>query len=346
MQTLIENNSALKLIKSGIETEIAIEHVKTVFGNALMKNLNLLRVTAPIAVEENTGINDDLNGVERSVSFPISDMNNVNGVVVQSLAKWKRLRVRQLRMAPGQGIITDMKALRPDEKLSPIHSIYVDQWDWEVVITEKQRTVEHLKSVVVKIYQALLETESQVVRLYPQITQSLPNEIKFIHSQELLEKYPSLTPKERENAIAKEYGAVFIIGIGGELSNGKPHDGRAPDYDDWSTTTGNGLFGLNGDIIVWNPVSESALELSSMGIRVDKQSLLYQLKVRDCKDRSKLFFHKCLLNGELPQTMGGGIGQSRVCMFMLRKKHIGEVQVGIWPSSTRIVLQSEGVELI
>lgn len=346
MQTIIEKESAHQLIRSGVETEIAIDFVKTTFGNALVKNLNLLKVTSPIVVEENTGINDDLNGVERSVSFSIQDIPFTRGVVVQSLAKWKRLRLWQLQLSPGQGIVTDMKALRPDEKLSSIHSIYVDQWDWEKVIEASQRTIEYLKDSVQNIYEALLETEQKVAEEYPQIVPFLPKQIRLIHSQELFDMYPKLTSKERENAIAKKYGAVFIIGIGGDLSNGEPHDGRSPDYDDWSSPSCIGLFGLNGDIIVWNPISESALELSSMGIRVDKQALMHQLRLRGCEDRSKFFFHSCLLKGELPQSIGGGIGQSRISMFMLRKKHIGEVQVGIWPKSTRLSLNLDGIDII
>jgi aspartate--ammonia ligase len=346
MQTFLDKQKTHQPIECGIETEIAIDLVKTTFCNALIKNLDLYKVTSPVAVEGNTGINDDLNGIERSVTFPIFDIQGAKGEVVQSLAKWKRIRLSHLMLPIGKGIVTDMKAIRPDEKLSPIHSIYVDQWDWEKVMAKNQRSVEYLKETVVKIYKALVETEHHIAILYPQIVPVLPSEIIFFHSQELVDRFPDLTPKEREDRVAKEFGAVFIMGIGAELSDGKPHDGRAPDYDDWSTPVGGGLFGLNGDIIVWNPVSQSALELSSMGIRVDEIALARQLKLRKCEERLQLFFHSSLMKGELPQSIGGGIGQSRVCMFLLRKSHIGEVQVGIWPNQTRLAYQSAGVNLI
>lgn len=334
------------LIESGLEIEIAIDLVKSTFSQVLSEKLSLTRVTSPIAVEDNTGINDDLNGVERAVSFPILDIGNIKGVVVQSLAKWKRLRLHQLGVPPGKGIITDMKALRPDEKLSQLHSIFVDQWDWERVLAPEDRTIEKLKEIVQLIYSALVYTEKIVFQKYPGVTPILPPQITFIHSQQLADMYPTLTPKEREDEIAKKYGAVFIIGIGADLTDGKPHDGRAPDYDDWSTVNSDGFKGLNGDIIVWNPVLESAFELSSMGIRVDEEALLRQLEIRGCLERKSLLFHQLLLSGQLPQTIGGGIGQSRVCMFMLRKKHIGEVQVGIWPQHTRLAYQAQGIDLL
>jgi aspartate--ammonia ligase len=346
MQTIFKEHQVKTLINGGIETEIAIELVKTTFSQALMRNLSLLKVTSPIIVEDNTGINDDLNGIERSVSFPIADMQTVRGVVVQSLAKWKRLRLKQLGVDAGKGIITDMKAIRPDEILSPIHSIYVDQWDWEKVMLKEERNINFLKDTVLKIYEALLSTEKVICDNYPQIQSVLPTKIKFIHSQELLDKYPFISPKERENRVAKDFGAVFIIGIGSTLSNNEPHDGRAPDYDDWSSEGEDGLPGLNGDIIVWNPVSQSALELSSMGIRVNEESLSRQLTIRGCQDRSELMFHSSLLRGDLPQSIGGGIGQSRVCMFMLRKHHIGEVQAGIWPNHIRMFYHELGIEII
>lgn len=333
-------------IKSGLETELAIELVKTTFSAKLAEELNLYRVTAPIAVLESTGINDDLNGVERAVSFPIPEMQGARGVVVQSLAKWKRLRLHQLEIEVGKGIVTDMNALRPDEKLSRIHSIFVDQWDWEKVICREDRKVEYLKQTVEKIYSSLLHTERVLHTKYPQLEPILPPEIKFIHAQDLLVRYPSLSPKEREDRVAREFGAVFIIGIGAELSNGLPHDGRAPDYDDWSTELPDGKVGLNGDILVWNPVTQTALELSSMGIRVDAESLKRQLELCDCSDRAGLLFHRMLLAEELPLTIGGGIGQSRVCMFLLRKKHIGEVQVGIWPNQTQLAYKADGAVLI
>ena len=346
MQTSIVKTSAKSPIMSGLETEMAIDLVKTTFSSALVQNLNLFKVTAPIAVEANTGINDDLNGVERAVSFPMPSMGASQGVVVQSLAKWKRIRLQQLGLDVGQGIVTDMKALRPDETLSPIHSIFVDQWDWEKVIGLEQRNLDYLISTVDLIYKAMLETERQVCEAYSQLRPILPPLITPIHSQDLLDRYPLLTPKEREHKIAQELGAVFIIGIGDKLSNGEPHDGRAPDYDDWSTTTSNGFTGLNGDIVVWNPVLSSAFEISSMGIRVDKLSMLRQLALCGCEERVHLLYHQMLLSEKLPQTIGGGIGQSRLCMFLLRKEHIGEVQVGIWPQPMRMAYGAQGVNLI
>jgi aspartate--ammonia ligase len=325
---------------------MAIELAKTTFSSVLAQNLNLFKVSAPIAVEANTGVNDDLNGVERAVCFPIRDMQTTTGVVVQSLAKWKRIRLQQLELQAGQGIITDMKALRPDETLSPIHSIFVDQWDWEQVIGLEQRNLDYLISTVDLIYKAMLQAERQVCEAYSQLRPILPPRITPIHSQDLLDRYPLLTPKGREHKIAQELGAVFIIGIGDKLSNGEPHDGRAPDYDDWSTTTSNGLTGLNGDIIVWNPVLSSAFEISSMGIRVDRLSMLRQLALCGCEERAHLMYHQMLLAEKLPQTIGGGIGQSRLCMFLLRKKHIGEVQVGIWPQPMRLAYGAQGVNLI
>lgn len=346
MQTPIDTPRTMPQVKSGLETEMAIDLVKTTFLSALAQNLNLFKVTAPIAVEANTGINDDLNGVERAVSFPIHSIKASNGVVVQSLAKWKRIRLWQLGLDIGQGIITDMKALRPDEVLSPIHSIFVDQWDWEKVIGEGQRNLDYLLSTVDMIYRSMLETERCVCNAYPYLQPTLPNKITPIHAQELLDLYPNLTPKEREHRIVQELGAVFIIGIGDRLSNGEPHDGRAPDYDDWSIRNSQGFSGLNGDIVVWNPVHKSALEISSMGIRVDKISLLHQLQVCGCEERAKLMYHQMLLSGMLPQTIGGGIGQSRLCMFLLRKEHIGEVQAAIWPREMRLAFSEKGVDLV
>ncbi len=346
MQSFFDRVESKTLISSGLENEIAIELVKSTFAQALSERLNLVKVTSPIAVEENTGINDDLNGVERAVSFPILDINNTRGVVVQSLAKWKRIRLQQLEVEEGRGIITDMKALRPDERLSPLHSIFVDQWDWERVIAKEHRSIDKLKEIVQLIYGALLHTERVICEKYSSLTPTLPSQITFVQSQQLLDSYPNLSPKEREDMIAKKFGAVFIIGIGSDLTDGKPHDGRAPDYDDWSTLNQEGYKGLNGDIIVWNPVLESSFEISSMGIRVDEESLLRQLEISGCAERKSLLFHQMLLSGQLPQTIGGGIGQSRVCMFMLRKKHIGEVQVGIWPSHTRLAYQAQGIDLL
>lgn len=329
-----------------LQTEKAITLVKDVFSKKLSKQLNLIKVSSPLVVLDGTGINDDLNGIERPVSFPIKALGDQSAVVVHSLAKWKRLRLKEFNIKAGKGILTDMRALRPDEDFTPIHSIYVDQWDWEKHIKKNERTLSCLKETVTKIYEALKETEKAVHRKYPELKTVLPKKIKFIHSEELLQRYPSLTAKERENKIAEKYGAVFIIGIGGKLSDGNPHDGRAADYDDWSSLNDAGFNGLNGDIILWNPVLECAFEISSMGIRVDKEALLRQLKELDCEDRSELLFHNMLLTDKLPQSIGGGIGQSRVCMFMLKRAHIGEVQVGIWHNHDRQKLNASGVHLL
>jgi aspartate--ammonia ligase len=329
-----------------LKTEVAITLVKETFSKKLREKLNLFPISSPIAILDGTGINDDLNGIERPVAFPIKALNEQRAVVVHSLAKWKRVRIKQLGIEAGAGILTDMKALRPDEDYSAIHSIYVDQWDWEQHILPEQRTLNYLKETVDKIYETLKQTEKAVEDAYPELKAILPEQIHFISTEELLQQYPGMTSKERENAVAKAFGAVFIYGIGGKLSSGEPHDGRAPDYDDWSSDSGNGYKGLNGDIIVWNDVLGSSLELSSMGIRVDSAVLKHQLEISGCMDRSELTFHKMLLNGELTESIGGGIGQSRVCMFLLRKKHIGEVQVSIWNETVREKLQSEGIKLL
>ncbi len=329
-----------------LKTEVAITLVKETLKTQLISQLNLIPVSSPIAVLDGTGINDDLNGTERPVSFPIKALGEKKAVVVHSLAKWKRLRLKQLEVDLNYGILTDMKALRPDEDYTHIHSIYVDQWDWEKRIEPSQRNLEYLKDTVSKIYEALKFTEKFVEAHYPDIKAILPEHIKFISSQHLLDLYPDKTPKERENAIAKKYGAVFLYGIGGKLSNGEPHDGRAPDYDDWSTLNSEGTYGLNGDILVWHPLLQCAFELSSMGVRVDKTALMKQLELRNSVDRKELAFHKMLLNGELPESIGGGIGQSRVCMFMLKKSHIGQVQVSIWADEEIEKLAAQGVELL
>lgn len=328
------------------QTEKAIKLVKDNFELALSSELRLRRVTAPLFVLRGTGINDDLNGVERPVNFAIKDMDDSIAEVVHSLAKWKRMMLRDYDIRTGYGIYTDMNALRPDEELDNLHSIYVDQWDWEIAIHPEQRNLEFLKSIVLRIYEAMKRTEFLIYEYYPEIEPILPSEIKFIHAEELLKKYPDLPPKERENRIAKEYGAVFIIGIGGELSNGQPHDGRAPDYDDWSSPNSDNYKGLNGDIIVWNPILEMAFELSSMGIRVDKKALEKQLNLTSCEDRKALLFHRRLLNGDLPESAGGGIGQSRLCMFLLRKAHIGEIQSSIWPGEMMAHCKKSGILLI
>ncbi|MBN2347879.1 MAG: aspartate--ammonia ligase [Bacteroidales bacterium] len=313
------------------QTEKAIKLVKDTFQENLSSELRLRRVTAPLFVLKGTGINDDLNGVERKVAFPIKDMGDNIAEVVNSLAKWKRLALADYEIEQGYGIYTDMNAVRPDEELTNIHSLYVDQWDWERVIKPEERNLDFLKYIVNKIYEALKRTEYVIYENYEQILPILPDKITFIHSEELLAEYPGLSPKERELEAVKKYGAVFVIGIGGKIGNGEPHDGRAPDYDDWSSPTINGYKGLNGDIILWNPILESAFEISSMGIRVDKTVLLRQLEITNTLDRKELLFHKRLLNNQLPESIGGGLGQSRICMYFLRKAHIGEIQSSIWP---------------
>lgn len=329
-----------------LKTEEAIGFVKDAFARELSRQLNLVKVSSPIAVLDGTGINDDLNGIERPVHFPVKALAEQRAVVVHSLAKWKRLRLLELGIEPGKGLLTDMRALRPDEDYSPIHSIYVDQWDWEKHITPEQRSISFLKATVEKIYAALKVTEQQVAAQYPELAAVLPAAITFIYAEDLLKQYPDLTPKQREHEAARQYGAVFLIGIGGELSHGEIHDGRAPDYDDWSTENEAGYYGLNGDIVLWNPVLGTAFEVSSMGIRVDKAALTRQLELRGCPERKDLHFHSLLLADGLPQSIGGGIGQSRVCMFMLRKAHIGEVQVSIWPEAVRQELAADGIVLL
>ena len=328
------------------QTEQGIKLIKDFFQQNLSTELRLSRVTAPLFVMKGLGINDDLNGVERAVSFPIKDLGDAQAEVVHSLAKWKRLTLAEYQIEPGYGIYTDMNAIRADEELDNLHSLYVDQWDWEAVITKGQRTIDFLEDVVRRIYAALLRTEYLTCESYPNIKPFLPQKIHFIHSQDLLNMYLDLTPKQREDAICKKYGAVFIEGIGGKLSNGEKHDGRAPDYDDWSTVDENGKTGLNGDILIWYPVLERSFELSSMGIRVDREALLRQLKSEGKEDRKELFFHKKLLNGELPLSIGGGIGQSRLCMILLHKAHIGEIQASIWPEEMRKECRRLGMPLI
>lgn len=328
------------------QTEKAIKLVKDNFELALASELRLRRVTAPLFVLRGTGINDDLNGIERPVSFAIKDMDDSVAEVVHSLAKWKRMMLRDYDIRTGYGIYTDMNALRPDEELDNLHSIYVDQWDWEIAIHPENRNLNFLKAIVLRIYEAIKRTEFLIYEYYQEIEPILPPDIKFIHAEELLKRYPDLPPKERENKIAEEYGAVFIIGIGGNLSDGQPHDGRAPDYDDWSTPNSDNYYGLNGDIIVWNPILEMAFELSSMGIRVDKTALENQLALKGCEDRKALLFHRRLLNGDLPDAAGGGIGQSRLCMFLLRKAHIGEIQSSIWPGEMVAHCKKTGILLI
>ncbi len=334
------------LLGSVENTEKAIKAVKDMFQVNLSAQLALLRVTAPMVVLSGTGLNDDLNGVERPVSFPIKSLDEQKAEVVHSLAKWKRVKLAELGIEPGRGIYTDMNALRPDEDLDNIHSIYVDQWDWEKVIRPEDRNIDFLKRTVKRIYEAVKVTENKLYVEFPNIVPKLPDEIFFIHSEELLRMYPDLSPKDRENEITSKYGAVFIIGIGGKLSDGTIHDGRAADYDDWSTPTPDGYEGLNGDILLWNDVLDSAFEISSMGIRVDKDALLRQLAIRGQEWKKDLYFHKRLLEGSIPQTIGGGIGQSRLCMFLLRKAHIGEIQSSIWPESMVKRCHEAGIELV
>ena len=329
------------------QTELGIKQIKDFFQQNLSSELRLRRVTAPLFVLKGMGINDDLNGVERPVSFPIKDLGDQQAEVVHSLAKWKRVTLADYKVDPGYGIYTDMNAIRADEELGNLHSLYVDQWDWEQVITAEHRTVAFLKDTVSRIYSAMLRTEYMICEVYPQIKPFLAKELHFIHSQELLDMYPDKTAKERENLITKRYGSVFIIGIGSQLNNGEPHDTRAPDYDDYTTIDPEtGLPGLNGDLLVWNPVLERAIELSSMGIRVDKAAMMRQLKLAGKEERSKLYFHKRLLEGSLPLSIGGGIGQSRLCMLYLQKGHIGEIQASIWPEDMRQECAKIGMQLI
>jgi aspartate--ammonia ligase len=335
-----------KQLLNPTQTEQGIKQIKDFFQANLSTALRLRRVTAPLFVLKGLGINDDLSGVERPVSFPIKDMGDQRAEVVHSLAKWKRLMLAEYQIQPGYGIYTDMNAIRGDEELDNLHSLYVDQWDWERTIRMEDRTLAFLKKTVNSIYSAIRRTEYLVCETYPQITPFLPEEIHFIHSEELLQRYPNLTPKEREHAISKEYGAVFIIGIGQKLSNGDPHDLRAPDYDDWTTQNEEGFAGLNGDILIWYPTLNRSIELSSMGIRVDKEALLRQLELTGKNDRKELYFHQRMLKDELPLCIGGGIGQSRLCMVLLHKAHIGEIQASIWPEDMRKECASLGMPLI
>lgn len=313
------------------QTEQGIKLIKDFFQMNLSTELRLRRVTAPLFVLKGLGINDDLNGVERPVTFPVKDLGDAQAEVVHSLAKWKRLTLAGYGIEPGYGVYADMNAIRADEELDNLHSLYVDQWDWEAAMTAGQRNLDFLKDTVRRIYAAIRRTEFLVCESFPEIKPFLPEEIHFIESEDLLQRYPGKSAKEREDLACKEYGAVFIIGIGGKLSNGEPHDGRAPDYDDWTTENSDGRRGLNGDILIWYPLLERAVELSSMGIRVDRKALLRQLEITGQQARKELYFHKKLLNGELPLSIGGGIGQSRLCMVLLHKAHVGEIQASVWP---------------
>ena len=319
------------------DTQIAIKTAKDFFQKTLAEQLNLQRVSAPLFVTPESGLNDNLNGVERPVSFGIKEQNERNVEIVQSLAKWKRMALSEYGFSMHEGLYTDMNAIRRDEETDNIHSIYVDQWDWEKIISKTERNTDTLKDTVRKVYSALKKTEKYMAVQYDYIEEFLPKDIFFITSQELLDRYPDLSPKEREYAVTKEKGAVFIMQIGDKLSNGEPHDGRAPDYDDWA---------LNGDILVYYPVLDIALELSSMGIRVDEVSLAEQLKKAGCPERAGLPFQKAILERMLPYTIGGGIGQSRICMFFLRKAHIGEVQVSVWPEDVLEAAGKHGIRLL
>ncbi|SHL72391.1 aspartate-ammonia ligase [Chitinophaga jiangningensis] len=325
--------STAKTSKSALlAKEELIAKIKDFFALQLCQQLSLVKVTAPLFVKSGTGLNDDLNGIERPVKF------NLNGVntpveIVQSLAKWKRMRLHELDIQPDNGIVTDMRAIRADEVISPIHSFFVDQWDWEKRIGQQDRSIAYLQQTVNAIYSAVKAT-NEMLAGHQEQTLELPQNVHFIHSEALLAMYPHLSAKERENEITKQYGAVFIMGIGAALSNSQAHDDRAPDYDDWSTPNEDGYTGLNGDLIIWNPALNSALEISSMGIRVDAAALKKQLAIRNCEERSRLDFHSSVLNSAYPLSMGGGIGQSRLCMLLLQKKHIAEVQASVWPEGT------------
>lgn len=327
-------------------TEQGIKMIKDFFQQNLATGLRLHRVTGPLFVLRGLGINDDLSGTERPVTFPIKDLGDARAEVVHSLAKWKRLTLAEHGIEPGYGIYTDMNAIRADEELGNLHSLYVDQWDWERVITAEDRNIDFLKEIVNRIYAAMVRTEYMVFEMYPSIRPCLPAKLHFIHAEELRQLYPHLTAKEREHAIAKKYGAVFIIGIGCQLGDGKKHDGRAPDYDDYTTPGLNDLPGLNGDLVLWDEVLQRSIELSSMGIRVDKEALVRQLKLEGEEQRLELYFHKRLLDDTLPLSIGGGIGQSRLCMFYLRKAHIGEIQASIWPESMRQTCREHNIHLI
>ena len=328
------------------ETEKAIMKIKDTFQTNLAFELNLQRVTAPLFVRSGTGINDDLNGVERPVRFALGALGDETAEIVQSLAKWKRLALADLGFQPQEGLYTDMNAVRPDDQMDNTHSIYVDQWDWELALAPEERTLEQLTRVVRKIYDVIRRTERFICHEYDQLTPRLPEEITIFHSEELAEAYPELSPRERETEACRRFGAVFVIGIGGELGNGEIHDGRAPDYDDWSTPTPQGYHGLNGDILVYNHLLREAFELSSMGVRVNAASLQRQLKIRGAEERKELYFHRRLLNGELPDSIGGGIGQSRLCMLYLQKAHIGEIQASIWPEEMKRLCKENGVFLL
>ena len=336
----MSSNAFPKDYQSGLDlydTQVAIKRVKDFFQTLLAERLNLLRVSAPLMVDPKSGLNDNLNGVERPVSFDIRHQDGREAEIVHSLAKWKRYALKKYGFSAGEGLYTDMSAIRRDEETDNIHSIYVDQWDWEKIITREQRSLDTLEDVVRTVYKVLRKTEKYMSIHYDYIEEILPHDIFFVTTGELEEMFPDNTPKEREYYIAKAKGAVCIMQIGGALGNGKPHDGRAPDYDDWA---------LNADIIVYYPVLDIALELSSMGIRVDKEALLRQLEAAGCMERAQLPFHQAVIHEEVPFTIGGGIGQSRICMFFLRKAHIGEVQCSLWPEDVMAAAEERGIKLL
>ena len=320
-----------------MESQRAIKKIKDYFQQELAYGLKLRRVSAPLFVDPRTGLNDNLNGVERRVSFTLKDMDELQVEVVQSLAKWKRMALGKYSMEPGYGIYTDMNALRRDEELDNLHSVYVDQWDWEKVITKEQRAEKYLRETVITIYDGIKNLGDYVNRLYRDVRTEIPNEITFITTQELEDRYPDLTPKEREDKACEEYGSIFLMKIGGALKSGKKHDGRSPDYDDWE---------LNGDIILWNDLLERSFEISSMGIRVDAEAMKRQLELAGCMERAELPFQKAVIEDELPLTIGGGIGQSRLCMYFLKKAHIGEVQVSVWPMEHVKICEENNIHLL
>ena len=320
-----------------MESQRAIKKIKDYFQQELAYGLKLRRVSAPLFVDPKTGLNDNLNGVERRVSFTLKDMDELNVEVVQSLAKWKRMALGKYGVEPGNGIYTDMNALRRDEELDNLHSVYVDQWDWEKVIRKEDRNEDYLRDTVITIYDGIKNLGDYVNRLYRDVRTEIPNDITFITTQELEDRYPDLTPKEREDRAAKEYGAIFLKNIGGALKSGKKHDGRSPDYDDWN---------LNGDIILWNELLDRSFEISSMGIRVDSEAMKRQLEIAGCTERAELPYQKAVINDELPYTIGGGIGQSRLCMYFLKKAHIGEVQVAVWPEEHVRICEENNIHLL
>ncbi|UCE49908.1 MAG: aspartate--ammonia ligase [Phycisphaerales bacterium] len=329
------------------DTERGIKYIKDFFQDNLAEELNLQRVSAPLFLRKGSGVNDDLNGVETKASFKIKDDGYSDAECLFSLAKWKRMVLADYGFEHGEGLYTDMNAIRPDEEcLDNLHSIYVDQWDWERIISQDERNLDFPKTIVREIYDVLKRTEAAVDAKYLHVEPMLADEISFIHSEELLEMYPDLDARERENRITQERGAVFVIGIGAELADGTMHDNRAPDYDDWTTPTGEGTKGLNGDILLWYPLLKRAMEISSMGIRVDREAMLRQLEIRGVPERKELTWHRRLLDGELPLTVGGGIGQSRLCMYFLRKLHVGEVHASVWPEEMAQRCRDAGVMLL